>query len=83
MQLTLLVICRNLFTRKGEWLSEWKKLFECLEINHLRSTVLAHPDPFDIHSLLAFANRHNRTKELFPIDPLFQESSKISKLTPK
>lgn len=46
------------------WMYTWKKNFAALEIAFLRSPALAHPDLFDSHALLAFANMQGRTDEL-------------------
>jgi len=46
------------------WMGDWKKNFETLGIEFLRSPALAHPDMFDQNSLLAFAEIQNRQDEL-------------------
>eukprot|EP00555_Chaetoceros_dichaeta_P013404 CAMPEP_0198254286 /NCGR_PEP_ID=MMETSP1447-20131203/4607_1 /TAXON_ID=420782 /ORGANISM="Chaetoceros dichaeta, Strain CCMP1751" /LENGTH=476 /DNA_ID=CAMNT_0043940277 /DNA_START=14 /DNA_END=1444 /DNA_ORIENTATION=+ len=46
------------------WLHSWKKNFETLDIEFLRSPALAHPDNFDQNALLAYAVANNRTDEL-------------------
>ncbi|CAK9100707.1 Hypothetical protein (Fragment) [Durusdinium trenchii] len=48
----------------GGWLSTWHARFKALQIQWLRSPVGAHPDIFDMHSLLAFATRTERCDEL-------------------
>ena len=47
----------------GTWLTHWKQQFEGLEIAHLRSPAVHHPEP-NPYALRAFAE--NRTSELFP-----------------
>ena len=48
----------------GEWLGQWKKLFDALQITHLRSPMFFHPDPSDVDGLVAFAHTHGRAEEL-------------------
>ena len=38
-----------------DWMAEWRENFATLDIQHLRSPAMAHPDMYDSHSLLAFA----------------------------
>ena len=47
------------------WLHSWKKNFETLDIQFLRSPALAHPNLFDQNALLAYAMANGRAKELF------------------
>ena len=51
------------FDPAGEWLSEWKRWFAHLQIEHLRSAVVHHPHPKP-YSLVDFARAHGRTCEL-------------------
>jgi len=37
------------------WMERWADNFKALEIEYLRSPALAHPDHFDVNSLLAYA----------------------------
>jgi len=46
------------------WLNTWHKRFKALDIKRLRSPAGAHPDIFDMHSLLAFAHQRNREHDL-------------------
>mmetsp|Transcript_20580 Transcript_20580/g.59723 ORF Transcript_20580/g.59723 Transcript_20580/m.59723 type:complete len:484 (-) Transcript_20580:3150-4601(-) len=46
------------------WLHSWKKNFDTLDIEFLRSPALAHPNLFDQKALLAYAVANNRTNEL-------------------
>jgi hypothetical protein len=46
------------------WLHSWKKNFEILGIEFLRSPTLAHPNVFDQNALLAYAVNNDRTNEL-------------------
>lgn len=46
------------------WLHSWKKNFETLGIEFLRSPALAHPNLFDQNALLAYAVTNDRTNEL-------------------
>jgi Pyridine nucleotide-disulphide oxidoreductase len=46
------------------WLEAWRKQFGCLDIPHLRSPAMAHPDMFDSNAMLAYAIRHGRQDEL-------------------
>lgn len=43
----------------GKWMAAWKENFDTLEIQFLRSPVLAHPDAFDEHALLAYCVSHH------------------------
>ena len=45
---------------KEGWLKSWHQRFKTLEIKWLRSPAGAHPDVFDMYSLLAFAVRSQR-----------------------
>ena len=47
--------------RIGGWMANWNRLFKAYEIPHLRSPMFFHPSPFDIHSLVAYAERKGRT----------------------
>ncbi len=51
------------FDPSGEWMSQWKRQFAALEIPHLRSPAVHHPDP-DPYALRRFAER--RPCELYP-----------------
>ena len=51
------------FDRTGTWMAQWKQQFAALEIPHLRSPAVHHPDP-NPYALRAFAT--NRSSELFP-----------------
>ena len=42
-----------------QWLHEWKENFDQLQIQHLRSPVLAHPNMFDSSALLTYHNSCN------------------------
>ena len=46
------------------WMEGWKRNFRTLDIRHLRSPAMAHPDMFDQNALLASAERHGRQDEL-------------------
>ena len=46
------------------WLTSWKKNFGHLNIQHLRSPALAHPDMFDPNALLTYAVMKGREDEL-------------------
>lgn len=46
------------------WLESWKQNFATLDIEFLRSPVVAHPDLFDTNALLAYAVAHDRMNEL-------------------
>lgn len=46
------------------WLEDWKKNFETLSIEYLRSPSLAHPDLFDPNALLGFEVSQGREDEL-------------------
>lgn len=45
------------------WLAKWKRLFQQLEISHLRSPMFFHPDPQERDGLLTFAHARGREKE--------------------
>lgn len=51
------------FDPSGVWMSQWNHQFAALEIPHLRSPAVHHPDP-DPHALRTFAE--GRPNELFP-----------------
>jgi len=51
------------FDRTGTWMAQWKQQFAALEIPHLRSPAVHHPDP-NPYALRAFAA--HRSSELFP-----------------
>lgn len=53
----------RVFDRSGEWLSQWRQQFAHLEIPHLRSPAVHHPDP-NPFALRGFAE--NRAPELYP-----------------
>ena len=46
------------------WMNTWHNRFKALDIKWLRSPAGAHPDIFDMHSLLAFAHQRNRQHDL-------------------
>lgn len=46
------------------WMTRWKQQFEQLDIEHLRSTVAAHPDPMDSYALGMWAQQQGRSDEL-------------------
>eukprot|EP00438_Fugacium_kawagutii_P006816 Skav227014 [mRNA] locus=scaffold456:55310:56680:+ [translate_table: standard] len=46
------------------WLNSWHRKFKALDIKWLRSPAGAHPDIFDMHSLLAFAHQRDRVHDL-------------------
>lgn len=48
----------------SSWMQKWNKAFATLEIEHLRSPALAHPNLFDVNALLAYAVEHGREDEL-------------------
>ncbi|KAL9116063.1 MAG: hypothetical protein Q9227_000431 [Pyrenula ochraceoflavens] len=50
-----------------EWLIKWKKQFEMLEIDHLRSPMFFHLDPRDRDALLAFMFEKHRQSEVYEI----------------
>jgi hypothetical protein len=47
------------------WMNTWKTSFEHLNIQHLRSPTIAHPNLFDRNALLAFACQQGRESELY------------------
>ena len=47
-----------------QWLHQWRRNFHALDIEHLRSPAMAHPDMFDENALLAFAVAQGRSHEL-------------------
>lgn len=51
------------FDPSGVWMSQWNHQFAALEIPHLRSPAVHHPDP-NSHALRSFAEK--RPDELFP-----------------
>ncbi|MFO8038164.1 MAG: FAD/NAD(P)-binding protein, partial [Sodalinema sp.] len=51
------------FDRTGTWMAQWKQQFGALEIPHLRSPAVHHPDP-NPYALRAFAAQ--RSSELSP-----------------
>jgi cation diffusion facilitator CzcD-associated flavoprotein CzcO len=59
------------FDPGGTWMSRWNEQFSALEIPHLRSPAVHHPDP-NPHALQGFAE--NRSPELFPPPALTKAS---------
>ncbi|BAZ49340.1 hypothetical protein NIES4103_19520 [Nostoc sp. NIES-4103] len=53
----------SIFDPSGRWMSRWKQQFAALEIPHLRSPAVHHPDP-NPFALRKFAQ--SRPRELFP-----------------
>lgn len=49
----------------SSWMQKWNDSFETLQIEHLRSPALAHPNLFDVNALLAFAVERGREEELY------------------
>ncbi|KAJ8611752.1 hypothetical protein MRB53_037759 [Persea americana] len=49
------------------WMTKWNRLFEELEITHLRSPMFFHPDPHDRDGLLAYAHAQGRDCECIEI----------------
>lgn len=47
------------------WMNTWKTNFEQLNIQHLRSPAIAHPNMFDRNALFAFACQQGRESELY------------------
>lgn len=47
------------------WLQTWHERFKALQIKWLRSPMGAHPDAFDINSMLAYATTEGRAKDMF------------------
>ena len=47
----------------SQWMSQWKKSFELLKIQYLRSPALAHPSLFDSNALLAYAFEQGRGRD--------------------
>lgn len=45
-------------------MGRWREQFGGLEIEHLRSTVAAHPDPLDTYALGIFAEERGRAAEV-------------------
>lgn len=48
----------------GGWMAAWRKRFQHLQIEHLRSPLFFHPDPRDRDGLLEFSHFVNRSNEL-------------------
>jgi hypothetical protein len=53
----------RVFDPSGKWLTHWQQQFAQLEIPHLRSPIVHHPEP-DAYGLRRFAQ--NRQSELYP-----------------
>jgi hypothetical protein len=53
------------FDSSGKWMSRWEHQFAALEIPHLRSPAVHHPDP-NPFALRKFAEFQSRSQELFP-----------------
>ena len=58
------------------WMAGWKKNFETLNIEQLRSPISAHADPFDHRSLEFFAVQTNREDELIPLEHLEKQTGR-------
>ena len=48
----------------GKWMERWRRQFQGLGIQWLRSLVTAHPHPYDEDALLSFAYAHGSMSEL-------------------
>ncbi|MCM0592994.1 MAG: FAD/NAD(P)-binding protein [Gloeotrichia echinulata IR180] len=53
------------FDPSGRWMSRWEHQFAALEIPHLRSPVVHHPEP-NPFAFRKFVESQNRPQELFP-----------------
>jgi cation diffusion facilitator CzcD-associated flavoprotein CzcO len=73
-QLNILVIDPH-----GGWMGNWKRLFQSLAIQYLRSPFLFHVDPFDTSALLAFAEEQGRQDEILSTRRIFKESTHMNK----
>lgn len=51
----------------SDWAGRWHAFFEKLELRHLRSPMLFHPDPSDADALVGFARKEGREEELLEI----------------
>ena len=50
------------------WLASWKRNFDALQIEQLRSPISAHCDPYDHRGLELYAEKQKRNDELVPLD---------------
>jgi len=55
------------------WLTTWRRRFSALNIKWLRSPAMAHPDLFDMASLMAFAGTRDREDELLECSVVHSE----------
>ena len=60
---------------RGEWLQRWRRQFDGLGIQHLRSTSGAHVDPHDSYGLTAFADDAGRAAEVAPLRHIEKDAS--------
>ncbi|RMY86520.1 hypothetical protein D0862_10903 [Hortaea werneckii] len=51
----------------SNWMTKWHRLFQALQIEHLRSPMFFHPHPQDRDALLAYAHAGGRSSELAEI----------------
>ena len=75
--------------KNGEWMNRWNSQFDFFQIEHLRSTIRLHVDPYDADSFFFYAKSSNQMEEFKTLDfiprstkfrgPFFLPSSKIFK----
>ena len=61
-------VVRVLDSTKAAFMGRWDSFFSSLELTHLRSPMIFHPDPSSADALVAYAERTGREDELVPID---------------
>lgn len=60
----------------GQWMAQWKRDFEALNIRYARSHADLHPCPFDFQSLRVWAEMKNRQSEMWPMRFIDREASR-------
>lgn len=67
---------------RGKWMAKWNQNFNELNIKYLRSTMVQHPDPFDLESLRGFtaqfATNSQQNPQVLCTPQLFQDVSHSS-----
>eukprot|EP00977_Amphora_coffeiformis_P001106 scaffold227_cov165-Amphora_coffeaeformis.AAC.19 len=58
------------------WMAGWKDNFAALQIEHLRSPISAHCDPYDHRGLEFYAEMKNRSNELVGLDHMPKSNSR-------
>ncbi|PRP77619.1 hypothetical protein PROFUN_00480 [Planoprotostelium fungivorum] len=57
--------------KTGEWMGQWNRIFEKMDIQYLRSPSSFHMDPSDVHSLHAYSAQQKRRDDYLDTSRLF------------